>query len=78
MVDPFSSQDPSSYTIQPIGGGAAVDILNVVLMNGTNVYITTRLCSLASYTQLALTTFLMFQAANTLNNYNRIYLQPNS
>jgi len=41
LVDPFSSQDPNSYVISPIGGGAALEILSAVLTNGTNVIITT-------------------------------------
>lgn len=40
-LDPFSAQDPNSYVIAPAGGGAAVDILNVVLQDWTNVVITT-------------------------------------
>ncbi|HON08262.1 MAG TPA: immunoglobulin domain-containing protein, partial [Verrucomicrobiota bacterium] len=41
LVDPFSSQDPGNYSITPTEGGAAVDILSVMLMNETNVVITT-------------------------------------
>lgn len=40
-LDPFSAQDPTSYIIAPAGGGAAVDILNVVQQDWTNVIITT-------------------------------------
>ena len=69
-LDPFSAQDPTSYVIAPAGGGAALDIMNVVLQDWTNVIITTTPMEPGIIYSITINGVSdTSEAANTLRNY---------
>ncbi|MGC8830791.1 MAG: immunoglobulin domain-containing protein, partial [Verrucomicrobiia bacterium] len=74
-LDPFSAQDPANYAIAPVGGGAALDIMNVILQNWTNVIITTTPMQNGVIYEITINGVAdTSEAANTLMNHKQTVL----
>lgn len=71
-LEPFSAQDAANYVIAPVGGGAALDIMNVILQNWTNVIITTTPMQSGVVYEITINGVAdTSEAANTLMNYKQ-------